>query len=242
MNSATPASAGIADPSAWIAAHGAMAAALSDFQAAKPAARSSHIDDVVEAMAPAFELGFAHSRKVTTDGLEVTLHHRSGWDLSATTPDADAHSYGFALAGLLGIRIEGVQAAEEEASAKLDQLIEQADALQEPVCPMLQPAKPAADASESVEEEPIDLMGPGSPDNEVLPENLAALSESDKATAIGILKSLAPDARKRFTVEFRDHFNVPRESKTITPHITQKQHLNFIQAFMDEIELSGVAA
>jgi hypothetical protein len=240
MNSATPAGAGIADPSAWIAAHGAMAEALARFQSAQPSARSSHIDDVVDAMAPAFELGFAHSRKVTTDGLEVVLHHRSGWDTSTITPDADAHAYGFALAGLLGIRIGGVQAAEDEASAQLDQLIEQADALQqEPACPIPTPAAPVAVEPEP---EPIDLMGPGSPDNEVLPENLAALSDSDKATAIGMLKSLAPDARKRFTVEFRDHFNVPRESKTITPHVTQRQHLHFIQTFMDEIELSGVAA
>ena len=240
MNSATPAKAGIADPTPWIAAHGAMAEALAQFQTANPSARSSHINDVVEAMAPAFALGFAHSRRVAGDGLEVILHHCSGWDTSAYTTDADPHAYGFALAGLLGMRIGDVQAAEGEAGAKLDALIEQADALHEqPACPMptpsqLDPVEPEA--------EPIDLMGPGSPDNEVLPENLAALSDSDKATAIGILKSLAPDARKQFTVQFRDHFNVPRESKTITPHITQKQHLNFVQTFMDEIELSGVAA
>lgn len=239
MNSATPARAGIADPSAWIAAHGAMAAALATFQASNPTARSTHIDDVVAAMAPAYALGFAHSRRLVSDGLEVTLHHSGGWDTSVTTAEADANAYGFALAGLLGIRIGGAQATEAEASAQLDQLIEQADALQQPTC--LMPA-PAAEAQAEPEEEPFDLMGPGSPDNEVLPENLAPLSDGDTATAIGMLKSLAPDARKRFTVEFRDHFNVPRESKTITPHITQKQHLDFIQTFLNELELSGVAS
>lgn len=237
MNSATPAPAGIADPSVWIAAHGAMAAALAQFQAKTPVAPSPHITDVIAAMRQfgAFELGFAHARRRIENGLEVILHHSSGWDTSAECQDCPIQ-WGSTLAGLLGLHITRPQASEADvaASAQLDQLIEQADALA---------ATPAAEPEpqQEAEEEPVSLMGPGQPDNEVLPENLAPLSDSDKATAIGMLKSLATDARKAFTVQFRDHFNVPSSSKTITPHITQKQHLDFIQTFLNELELSGVA-
>lgn len=235
MNSATPARAGIADPSVWIAAHGAMAAALAQFQAKNPVAPTGHIADVMGAMRQfgAFELGFAHARRQIQNGLEVILHHSSGWDTSAECQDCPIH-WGSTLAGLLGIHISQPLPSEDDAaaSAQLDQLIEQADALA--TAPEIEPQQEA-------EEEPVSLMGPGQPDNEVLPENLAPLSDSDKATAIGMLKSLATDARKSFTVQFRDHFNVPSSSKTITPHITQKQHLDFIQTFLNELELSGVA-
>ena len=45
------------------------------------------------------------------------------------------------------------------------------------------------------------------------------------------------EARKRFTVEFRHHFKVPREVRMIRDRITQRRHKDFIDLF--ERELGG---
>ena len=212
-----------------------MAAQLAKFQATKPVARSTHIDDVVDAMETAFELGFAYSCKSTSDGLDVTLHHSSGWDMSGHDPQEDEHALGSVLAGLLGIRIgQQVQTAQPEqpaastTSAELEAIIKQAD-------------EQAAAIAAAVEE-PVDLIGEGMPDHPVPAEMLQELSESDRTTCLAMLKALPPDARKSFTVAFRDHFNVPRESRTISPFVTQEQHKDFIQNFVDELELQQEVA
>lgn len=229
---------GVPDPAVWIQAHGEMAAHLAKFQATKPTARSTHIDDVVEAMDLAFELGFAYSCKSTSNGLDVTLHHSSGWDMSGFDSQEDEQALGSVLAGLLGIRIaEKVQAAQPEQaahttpSAELEAIIKEAEGLQA-----------AAAVAASAVDDPVDLIGEGMPDHPVPAEKLQVLSESDRNTCLAMLKALPADARKTFTVAFRDHFNVPRESRTISPFVTQEQHKDFIQNFVDELELQEVAA
>ncbi len=96
---------------------------------------------------------------------------------------------------------------------------------------VIEPFEPASD---------VDPIGPGAPDTPTLEEDREALSESDRQTSINMIKAMTPDDRKKFTVEFRDHFNVPRESKTISPHFLQVMHQKFLQNFLDELELSGV--
>ena len=49
--------------------------------------------------------------------------------------------------------------------------------------------------------------------------------------------AMPQEARKRFTIEFRHHFQVPREVRTIKDRITQRRHKDFIDVF--ERELAG---
>lgn len=215
-----------------------MAADLASFQKLRPVAASSAIDDVIDAMAPAFELGFAYSFRdlLVEQGIELTIHHTSGWDRCTTATSA---TLGHAIAGLMGIRIVSAQASEGEASSQLDQLIEQADAAASGACPM-KAFEPPAEPEEAPE--PMNLMGEGMPDHELLPEQLEPLSDADKTTCLAMLKAMAADERKAFSVAFRDHFNVPREAKVLTPHITLQVHKAFIETFLNERELQEAAA
>jgi hypothetical protein len=228
---ASPTAAGVALPDAWIAAQGAMAAELATFQAGKPKARSHAFDDVLEAMAPAFQLGFAYSLKSTRDELTVTVMHRSGWDLSASAP-ANTGA-GALLAALLGIRVD-----DSAAIAQLQQDVS------EPVCPKPEPACPISTPElEAVPFDVVDEVDEFAEDS-IPAELLVELSDSDRKTCVSMVKALKPDERKSFTVAFRSHFQVPSSEPSIGKLITQVQHQRFVQSFIDELELQamGVAA
>jgi hypothetical protein len=57
------------------------------------------------------------------------------------------------------------------------------------------------------------------------------------ATLHKFLGAMPQEARKRFTIEFRHHFQVPRTDRTIKDRITQRRHKDFIDVF--ERELGG---
>lgn len=202
-----------------------MAADLATFQAAKPQARSHAFDDVIEAMGPAFKLGFAYSLKSTAAELTVTLMHRGGWDLTASA-SAEAGA-GSLLADLLGIRV-----TDAAAIAQLQQdVAEPACPMPEPVCPMPVPAVVPFDVGDEVDEFAEDSIPA---------ELLVELSESDRKTCVAMVKALKPDERKSFTVAFRSHFQVPSSEPSIGKLITQVQHQRFVQSFIDELELQAM--
>ncbi len=64
---------------------------------------------------------------------------------------------------------------------------------------------------------------------------LAPLTQEEIDTLHRFLAAMAPEARKRFTIEFRHHFAVPREARTIKDRITQRRHKDFIDAFEREL-------
>lgn len=230
---ASPKSAGIAIPDAWIAAQGALAADLATFQAAKPQARSHAFDDVIEAMGPAFKLGFAYSLKSTAAELTVTLMHKGGWDLAVSAP-AETGA-GTLLADLLGIRVTDAAA-----------IVQLQQDVAEPVCPMPEPACPMPLPDPEPEVVPFDVADEVDEfaEESIPAELLVELSDSDRKTCVAMVKALKPDERKSFTVAFRSHFQVPSSEPSIGKLITQVQHQRFVQSFIDELELQavGVAA
>lgn len=66
------------------------------------------------------------------------------------------------------------------------------------------------------------------------------LSEADRATTLDMVKAMAPETRKAFTIAFRDCFNVSREARAVAPLITEERHRQFVCRFVNEAE--GVAA
>ena len=71
-----------------------------------------------------------------------------------------------------------------------------------------------------------------------LDDGLESLTEEEVATLHKFLSAMPPEVRKRFTIEFRHHFQVPKEARTIKDRITQQRHKAFIDVF--ERELAGV--
>jgi hypothetical protein len=66
------------------------------------------------------------------------------------------------------------------------------------------------------------------------------LTDGEIADAVAMLKGFTPQARKSFTIAFRDAFRVPREEKGISPLIKQAKHLKFFYDW--SIEAAGGVA
>jgi hypothetical protein len=94
---------------------------------------------------------------------------------------------------------------------------------------------PAPDDPDSTDDE-WDTAAPDAP--EASDPGLEPLSEAEIETLHKFLGAMPQEARKRFTVEFRHHFKVSREVRTIKDRITQRRHKDFIDLF--ERELAGV--
>lgn len=207
---------------------------LAQFQLQMAAIAEASLPLVVQAAAPAFALGFSFSAQKLLhdeqDVLRVTLRHRSG---AEEFSEAQAPQEGSAawhaltaslLAGLLGIPVGSTPRTIEPKQPQ----------------PLVsgvgtESAVPAADDLGAADDE----WDTGAPD---VPEageaGLEPLMEEEIATLHKFLAAMPQEARKRFTIEFRHHFQVPREVRTIKDRITQRRHKDFIDVF--ERELAGV--
>lgn len=85
--------------------------------------------------------------------------------------------------------------------------------------PQSTPAVPAAPAADAAASEPT------------------LLTDEQKATAVAMVRQMNAEQRKAFTIAFRDAFRVAREERSITPLITEIQHLEFIDRF--SVEANG---
>jgi hypothetical protein len=209
---------------------------LAQFQSQMAAIAETSMQEVVQAAAPAFALGFSFSaQKLINDEhevLRVTLRHRGGAEefSEAQAPlEGSAAWYALTaslLAGLLGIPVSGlprtIEPEQWHSSVSGDGAAAAA------------PAAPAADDPDSADDE-WDTATPDAP--EASDPGLEPLSEAEIETLHKFLGAMPQEARKRFAVEFRHHFQVPRTVRTIKDRITQRRHKDFIDVF--ERELGG---
>jgi hypothetical protein len=199
------------------------------------------MQEVVQAAAPAFALGFSFSaQKLINEEhevLRVTLRHRGG---AEEFSEAQAPQEGSAawhaltaslLAGLLGIPVGKPPRTIEPNQVRPQSSVSASGT--EAAATSAAPA-PAADDPEAADDE-WDTGAPGSP--EASDSGLEPLSAEEIATLHKFLGAMPQEARKRFTIEFRHHFQVPREVRTIKDRITQRRHKDFIDVF--ERELAG---
>ena len=236
----------------------AMCQELAVWQATGPVATSLDFDDVLAAAQPLLQGRFAWSVNFTGDGSSdypvaqhIALLHISGASLSTVVVDYPK-GLGAALAGLIGLRLQAAPAAvtltlttapDAAAGEMLDRLIEQADAAKagKPK------AKPKTDATP--EPQPTEVLE--APEAELTPEldefadesgdGDELLADTDKQTCLAMLKALPADARRKFTIAFRSHFEVDENVKAVGGCITQRKHQLFVQDFIDEVELQGGA-
>ena len=214
---------------------------LAQFQSQMAAIAETSMQEVVQAAAPAFALGFSFSaQKLINEEhevLRVTLRHRGG---AEEFSEAQAPQEGSAawhaltaslLAGLLGIPVGKPPRTIEPNQVRPQSSVSASGT--EAAATSAAPA-PAADDPEAADDE-WDTGAPGSP--EASDSGLEPLSAEEIATLHKFLGAMPQEARKRFTIEFRHHFQVPREVRTIKDRITQRRHKDFIDVF--ERELAG---
>jgi hypothetical protein len=204
------------------------AAALAQFQAAVRPVAELNLATVVDCAKAAFDLGFCYLVRQDSDGVEVILRHAGGAEEISSADAATLCSPALLLAGLLGIPLAGpAQAADpEQHTADPEQV---------------QPEPCAENASAVAEPEP-DLMGPDSPpDRPGDHPSLAPLSQEQIAAALGMIRVMTVPQRKMFSVAFRNAFNIDASVRSISPEITQRQHLDFVDRFTIEAG-GGIAA
>ena len=207
---------------------------LAQFQAQMAAIAETSMQEVVQAAAPAFALGFSFSaQKLINDEhevLRVTLRHRGGAEefSEAQAPQEGSPAWyaltASLLAGLLGIPVGGPPRTIEPE--------QQHPSVSGAGAAAAAPAAPVADDPGSADDE-WDTGASDAPESS--DSGLEPLTEDEIATLHKFLGAMPQEARKRFTIEFRHHFQVPREVRTIKDRITQRRHKDFIDVFEREL-------
>jgi hypothetical protein len=200
----------------------ALTAALASFQAQVQPIPTIDLEAVVEAAKPAFSQGLAYSVQLIDEHgrrkLRVTVMHTSGAEFRseewADEVDDLLKSAGWMLAMLLGIPVStGACPIEPEvnASGSLGNAGEAAEEARR------------ADAAQNIADAPTD------------PALQPLDSEEIEALHQRIL-GLPAEARRELTSAFREHFQVPRNARSIGDRITQHQHGDFIEHFLEEFQ------
>ena len=205
----------------------ALTAALASFQEQVQAVSSLDLAAVVEAARPAFAQGIAFSCQLVDirgrHKLRVTVMHAGGAEVSseewADEVDDPLQASGWMLAMLLGIPLAKQAMPVEPEAASVTELASAG---------VQRPALPAKTSSPEASEP---CAGAGGSD--VALEPLTA--QEIEATHQRIL-ALPQAARRELTTAFREHFQVPRNARSIGDRITQHQHSAFIDRFLEEFE------
>ena len=217
---------------------------LAQFQAQMGTIAETSLQEVVQAAAPAFALGFSFSaQKLINEEhevLRVTLRHRGGAEeFSEAQAPREGSAAWFALTASLLAGLLGIPVGHPPRTIEPDQ----------PTTSV--PGAPGISASSVSVEGSSAAPATGEPDAagdewdtsaadgpEASDSGLEPLSAEEIATLHRFLGAMPQEARKRFTIAFRHHFQVPREVRTIKDRITQRRHKDFVDVF--ERELAGV--
>ena len=194
---------------------------------------------MVHAARPAFRSGIGWSAQLREQQgrsrLHVTVMHVAGAELCSESWADEvsdlAETTGLMLAMLLGIPVSSearaVQPnanADEQATGKSD-----VDSTQQ-ACPDQQTAGPSAEELVPLADSRDDgTSADGDP-------ALAPLSPEEVSEVHNRVLALRQAARQELTKAFREHFQVPRNARSIGDRITQRQHSDFIALFLEEAQ------
>lgn len=68
-------------------------------------------------------------------------------------------------------------------------------------------------------------------------ESLRPLSDEDREVLLEMVRAMRPvEARRQFQLAFRQHFQVPKEARSIAGFITQRRHRDFLDRFQQELQ------
>ena len=205
----------------------ALTAALASFQEQVQAVPSLDLAAVVEAAKPAFSSGIAFSAQLVElrgrNKLRVTVMHAGGAEDTseewADEVDDLPQAAGWMLAMLLGIPLAKQARPSKppgQLRAELANVPIAADAAQ-PSPDSHEESAPAADLDVALEP--------------LTPQEIEATHQR--------ILALPQAGRQALTKAFREHFQVPRNARSIGDRITQHQHAAFIDHFLEECEEPG---
>ncbi len=213
--------------------------ALASFQAEVPPIAAADLAAVVHSARPAFRRGIgwsAHLREQQgRSRLQVTVMHVAGAELCsefwADEASDLAVTTGLMLAMLLGIPVSAQARAVQPYADAQQQIAEEPDVdSPQQACLDQQPEGPSA-------EEPVTLAdssdsGPSADGDPAL----APLTPEEVSEVRRLVLDLSQAARQELTKAFREHFQVPRNARSIGDRITQRQHSDFIELFLEEAQ------
>lgn len=228
-----------------VLSHQRWAEALASFQAQMDPLSAITLESVVRAAKPAFSMGFSYTaqKQLSNEGdvLRVTLRHRDGGEeySEAIAPEASSDLWfektAQLLAGLLGLAVgksprttepeeldsgSGPQPPRDHDPAG-QALVEQAEAA----------AAPALEPEQTLDEWDLLDSDPGQAGVASGDPGLEPLSAEVIELLISMIKAMPGEARKRFQVEFRREFHIPKTVQRISDRINQRRHKDFIDAF-----------
>lgn len=213
--------------------------ALACFQAGVSAVDSADLAKVADTARPANCRGIswsAHLRELQgRSRLQVTVMHVAGAELCSESWADEVsdltETTGLMLAMLLGIPVSSqARAVQPNANAE-----KQANG--EPDVVPAQQACPDPQADDQSPQEPVplaDSCADGSPaDGDPA---LAPLTPEEVSEVHRRVLELPQASRQELTTAFREHFQVPRNARSIGDRITQRQHSDFIELFLAEAQ------
>ena len=205
----------------------ALTAALASFQEQVQAVPSLDLAAVVEAAKPAFASGIAFSAQLVDvrgrHKLRVIVMHAGGAEVTseewADEVDDLPQAAGWMLAMLLGIPLAKQARPVEAETAEVNGLA------------VVRVPDAAAGPGSSKEEDTAPVV-----DGDVA---LEPLTPQEIETTHQRILALPQAGRQALTKAFREHFQVPRNARSIGDRITQHQHAAFIDHFLEECEEPG---
>ena len=213
--------------------------ALASFQAEVSPITAADLAEVVHSARPAFRRGIgwsAHLREQQgRSRLQVTVMHVAGADLCSESWADEAsdlaETTGLMLAMLLGIPVSAQARAVQPNANVEDQTTEKPDVdPPQQTCPDQLVEGPSA-------EEPVTLTD--SSDDGTSADSdpaLAPLSPEEISEVHRRVLDLPQATRRELTTAFREHFQVPRNARSIGDRITQRQHSDFIALLLEEAQ------
>ena len=213
--------------------------ALACFQAEVSPIAAADLAEVVHSARPAFRSGIGWSAQLREQQgrsrLQVTVMHVAGAELCSESWADEAsdlaETTGLMLAMLLGIPVSA-QARAVQPYANAEQKIAEEPAVDptQQTCLDQQTDDPAA-------EEPVPLADNSDEDTSADGDAaLAPLTPEEVTEVRRRVLDLSQAARQELTKAFREHFQVPRNARSIGDRITQRQHSDFIGLFLEEAQ------
>ncbi len=213
--------------------------ALACFQAEVSAITAVDLAEVVHTARPAFRRGIgwsAHLREQQgRSRLQVTVMHVAGAELISEswadeTSDL-AETTGLMLAMLLGIPVSSQARTVEPCDMGADMSGSKPDeGNAQQACSDQQPEDPTPEEAVRL----ADSMGDGTPSDG--DPGLAPLTPEEVGEVHRRVLDLPQATRRELTTAFREHFQVPRNARSIGDRITQRQHSDFIALFLEEAQ------
>jgi hypothetical protein len=213
--------------------------ALASFQAEVFPITTTDPAEVVHSARPAFRRGIswsAHLREQQGRAkLQVTVMHVAGAELCSESWADEANDLaettGLMLAMLLGIPVS-IQARAVEPYANTKE-----QTTGKPDVDLLQETCPNQQADDSAPQEPVPLADSSADGTPAVGDpGLAPLTPEEISEVHRRVLDLPQATRRELTTAFREHFQVPRNARSIGDRITQRQHSDFIALFLEEAQ------